>query len=391
MLLAAVSIFLLLACASRVVVDLFGVRMMRTLPLLERLAPAAPRKWPRVSVIVAACDEGDTLRAAMAARLADDYPDVEWILVDDRSTDATGAIVDELAARDPRVRPIHVRELPAGWLGKVHAMQRGLERASGEWILFSDADVHFAVGTIRRAVAWCEGRGLDFLAVVPGLASHSIALDVLFTSIMRATAAAYQVRTVEDPRSSLAVGGGSFNLVRRAALDRTEGLSRLRLEVADDAALAQQVKRAGGRASVAGGQGMVEVAWYRSVREMMVGLEKASFSLMGGYRLSRHLVICALLALQAAAPLLAAAGLGWSWLRAVGAATVVLDVGVAAAVCRFWRRSWIPALLVEPGDVVSAFFMARAGVVAVRRGGVQWRGTLYPLDELRRGRRFSFM
>ena len=391
MLVAALSILLLLALLSHLGIDLIGLRLIRTLPVLGRLSPPAPARWPRVSVIVAACDEEDTLRAAMQARLADDYPDVEWILVDDRSSDGTGAIVDEIAAADSRVRPIHVRELPAGWLGKVHAQQRGLDVATGEWILFSDADVHFAPGTLRRAMARCEEGGFDLISVVPQLTGRGPLLDVIFTSFMRSTAPGYQVRAVEDPRSRMAGGGGSLTLVRRAAIDRTEGLAFIKLEVADDVAFAQQVKRAGGRNTLVGGQETVQVDWYRSTREVMVGLEKASFSLMGGYRLGPHLAVCGFIVFSALAPFLAAAGLGWGFLRGVGAATAILDVATAMAVNRFWQRAWWPALFVAAGDLLSSLFMARAGVVAVLRGGIAWRGTLYPLDELRRGRRFRML
>ena len=87
----------------------------------------------------------------MASKLSDDYPDAEFILVDDRSVDKTPEIADRLAAHDDRIRVLHIRELPEGWLGKVHALQKGVEISRGEWILISDADVHFMPGTLRRA------------------------------------------------------------------------------------------------------------------------------------------------------------------------------------------------------------------------------------------------
>src|SRR6185369_2740694 len=108
------------------------------------------------SVVVPACNEARTIERALTSLLAQDYPDLEIVLVDDRSSDETGAIIEHLAASDRRISAIHVRELPAGWLGKVHALQRGLERARGELVLFTDADIHFAPGALRRAVAWVE-------------------------------------------------------------------------------------------------------------------------------------------------------------------------------------------------------------------------------------------
>src|SRR6185369_5444580 len=102
---------------------------------------------------VPACNEAGTIETALASLLAQDYPGLEIVLVDDRSSDGTGVIIDRLAASDPRISAIHVRDLPIGWLGKVHALQRGLERVRGALVLFTDADIYFAPGSLRRAVS----------------------------------------------------------------------------------------------------------------------------------------------------------------------------------------------------------------------------------------------
>jgi glycosyltransferase involved in cell wall biosynthesis len=108
----------------------------------------------------AARDEAATLETTVRGLLAQDYPGLEVVVVDDRSSDGTGAIADRLAAADPRVTAVHVRELAAGWLGKVHALARGLEQARGALVLFTDADITFAPGALARAVGWMEARGL---------------------------------------------------------------------------------------------------------------------------------------------------------------------------------------------------------------------------------------
>ena len=126
------------------------LRTIRAVPLLRDDASPEPARWPRVSLIVPARDEARDLERAVRTRLTDDYPNLQVILVDDRSTDGTGAIADRLAADDPRVKVVHVTELPAGWLGKLNALHRGVAEADGEWLLFSDADIEFAPGTLRR-------------------------------------------------------------------------------------------------------------------------------------------------------------------------------------------------------------------------------------------------
>jgi hypothetical protein len=376
-------VFLVLAFLTHLIIDALGWSMIRTLPLLSESDPEDPPRWPRVSLIITACNEADTLKEAMATRLADDYPELEIIVVDDRSSDGTAEIVDSLAG----IRAVHVRELPVGWLGKLNAMQRGLEAASGEWILFSDADVAFAPGTIRRAIARCEERADDFLAVVPDLLAKDLPLAIAFSAFLRSVAPGNQPRAVEDPKSRAAAGTGAFNLVRRTALDRTEGLAFIKLEPADDVALAQMVKRAGGRTSVVSGRELVEVAWYRSLGEMARGFEKSAFGVLGGYRLTQHLVACALLLFSCTAPFLAM--LHGGWVRPLGIAVLALDVVTSIAINRFWRASILGALFQPLGDLMLVLFMLRAGLVAVARGGILWRGTLYPLDQLRAGRRFK--
>lgn len=117
------------------------VRAVFKLPRLEQVKAPAPESWPRVSFIVPACNEGAEIEAALRSKLRLDYPSLQVVLVDDRSTDDTGTIADRLAAEDSRLTVLHLRELPAGWLGKVHALRRGLDQATGEWLLFSDADI----------------------------------------------------------------------------------------------------------------------------------------------------------------------------------------------------------------------------------------------------------
>jgi glycosyltransferase involved in cell wall biosynthesis len=209
------------------------VTRIRACRLLADERPASPSTWPRLSVVVAACNEASTLEAALATLLAQDYPELEIVVIDDRSTDGTAEIVDRLAARDPRVRAVHVRELPDGWLGKVHALHVGAARATGDWVLFTDADVHLAPGVLRRAIAVCLTDELDHLAVLPdaraGTLVEEIAVDAMGQIFLEKHGA----------------GVGAFNLVRRSAFARTAGFSWLRMEVLDDVGLGELMRQAG--------------------------------------------------------------------------------------------------------------------------------------------------
>ena len=145
---------LVVLCALWIAIFAYLSWALKQLPFFERQTVSLPARWPRLSVIVPACNEATHLESAARTILDQDYPELEVILVNDRSSDGTGALIDLLAREDARVKAIHIDKLPDGWLGKVHALQRGVERAEGEWLLFTDADVHFAPTMLRRAVAY---------------------------------------------------------------------------------------------------------------------------------------------------------------------------------------------------------------------------------------------
>ena len=153
------------------------LRVVRAVPLLAASDAPPPQTWPKLSIVIPACNEAASLESALCSVLEQDYPELEIILIDDRSTDGTAAIVDRMAAADPRILAIHVEQLPEGWLGKVHALDLGAAKASGSWLLFTDADVHMAPGTLRRAIAYAAHHAIDHLAAVPDLWPSSLLVD----------------------------------------------------------------------------------------------------------------------------------------------------------------------------------------------------------------------
>ena len=136
---------------------------------LSRIAiPSDARETlPTLSVLVPACNEASTLERAMQSLLAMDYPRLEIIAVNDRSTDGTGELLERLAAANPRLRVRHVTALPSGWLGKNHALHIASQEATGDWLLFTDADVVYTPDALLRAVSYARRVGADHLVVSP--------------------------------------------------------------------------------------------------------------------------------------------------------------------------------------------------------------------------------
>jgi hypothetical protein len=361
------------------------------LPLFDRLEPPAPERWPRLSVIIAACNEAETIEPALRTLLAQDYPDLEIIAVDDRSTDATGEVLDRLARDDTRLVVRHVRALPDGWLGKLNAMDQGARAASGELLLFTDADVHFAQGSLRTAVAYALQRNFDHLTIVPRTLSSSFWLDVMINAT--GTMLLWKLRVADvqpsDPRSG--IGVGAFNLVRKSALEKTPGFEWLRLEVVDDTALAQMLRASGARSGVAVSRDRITLTWYPSVSAMIRGLEKNLFAAAGHFSFveaSAKVIGLLLLPVLPLLPLACTCAQLPCWLSVGPAALLFSALTVAALVMHgHWRTPIVAGIAAPLGVWMIAWALARSTWMAWRRGGILWRGTLYPLEELRVGQR----
>ncbi len=341
---------------------------------------------PMVSMIVPACNEASTLEAATRAKLTAQYPNLEIILVDDRSTDETGKIAERLAAQDPRVRVVHVTELPEGWLGKVHALHRGTMEAKGEWLLYCDADVHLSPTILRRVVAEAEVQSLDYVSLIPRLRAGPFWRDVAFAAMVRVILLVGRGWKVRSGDVHAAAGTGVFGLVRRSAYAKTEGFEHLRMEVVDDAAFAQMMKRTGARCEVFLGKGDATLDFYPTLRDLAHGLEKNAYGGLGGYNLLRHMaVIMVMLAIEVGPWLALLVPQG----RVLAGLVIVLLAGTQGLLAHWMGQSIPRAIVPSVGALLMIAILARGGYVVESRGYIEWRGTRYPLDLLRANRRLT--
>jgi hypothetical protein len=295
-------------------------------------------------------------------------------------------MMDEAARNDPRVVALHVRTLPAGWLGKVHALQIGVAEAAGEWLLLTDADVRFRPGALKKTVAYAVDRGLDHLTLVPEIETSSFWHAVLnmafgsrFLDYMRAA-------RIGRRGSAAFFGVGAFNLVRRDTLERSAGLSWLRLEVLDDAGVGLLVRQAGGESRLGIGQGVIVLRWYASIGAMIRGLEKNMFAVVGHYRLGRALGAAILLVALEIGPFVAIAQ-PWLPVRLAGVAALAALVSYAVAIRLSAKRYLLASLAIPVGSAILAWALVRSAIVCWRRGGIEWRETFYPIEVLRAGQR----
>lgn len=343
---------------------------------------AEPAEWPTVSIIVPARDEEAMIEPALRSLLALDYPHLEIIALDDRSRDATGAIMDRLAAADSRLTVVHVTELPTGWLGKTHAMHCAATVARGEWLLFTDGDIVFSPQTIRLAMSWVVNRHVDHLCMNPSLVGGGYwerALTVCFGMMLFAS---YYVWLIPTRWKGAYCGVGAFNLVRKAVYREVGGFERLKMDVLDDVHLGKLIKRNGHRQHLLLGDGLIRVRWQPSFLGVIRGLEKNSFAAV-------HYSVLNLLAASVTLLFLSLTPYaGLAWLPDPTAWGYVATLAVMHATYGFMAIRSKSGVLVTPVLpamlVMFLFAMWRSAIIALRSGGIRWRDTFYPLDELRK-------
>jgi hypothetical protein len=352
---------------------------------LRPLADTRPTAiGPSVSVIVAARNEDRGVEQGLRSLLNVRYAPLEIIVVNDRSTDATPRIVNQLAAEDPRLRVLHVSELPAGWLGKNHALYLGAEHASGEVLLFTDADVVLEPTTISRAVAVMQDRGLDHLtalphAKVPGLALNAFvaAFGVFFSMYTRPWKAS-------DTTSRCHIGVGAFNMIRTSAYHRIGTHRAIALRPDDDLKLGKLVKKNGFRQDVVLARDFVVVEWYSSLAEMVDGLMKNAFAGVS-YSVPMLVGATAGLLLTTVWPFIALA-IATGAVRALAAGACILVVLTFCMAARAMGGRTIYVVAYPLAALLFVYVMWRSALLALIRGSITWRDTAYPLSDLRGNR-----
>jgi glycosyl transferase family 2 len=343
--------------------------------------PDAPS--PSVSVVVPSRDEGREVEAATRSLLRQEGVRLEVVAVDDRSTDDTGAILDRIAAEDPRLRVVHVESLPEGWLGKNHACHVGAAAATGEWLLFTDGDVFLAPDTLRRAVAHAARHGFGHMIASPFMVTEGFWERAFVSSFAVMIALKFRMWELGRSGTGAYVGVGAFNLVRRADYLAAGGHRTLALEVVDDVKLGLILRRSGVRQGAIDSGGLVRVRWQRGPVASWQGLVKNSFA-AAEWRwgiVAAGAVTMAILAGVPLAAVLAAPPPVWMLAAVPLALSVVLHAAAARRVCAGSGLEGLTFPLCGLALVAVSVWSALSATL----WGVTWRGHRYPLAVLRAG------
>src|SRR6478672_5685553 len=367
--------------------------------------PPQDSSLPSLTVVVPARNEEAEIEAALRSLLQLNYLRYQVVAVNDRSTDQTGAIMERLAAEPAsagKLRVIHVRDLPSGWLGKVHAMWLGshenatqinasqkniaqenaAQHTSSDWLLFTDADCVFHPDSLRRAIHYATKTETDHLVLFPTAHMKTLGESMMIGFPQVMSSFAMRPWKVRDPKARDHIGVGAFNLIRRSAYEQIGTYEKLRMEVVDDIKLGESIKRAGLRQDVVFGPGLVALRWAVGAAGVVGNLEKNLFAFLR-FRLSLVLAVCAatfFLCVWPFAGLLLAGG----WARAGFAASVAMIAFAYTLTGRYTASSPLLFLTCPFSALVFEFAVLRSAYLALRDGAITWRGTKYPLAELKK-------
>jgi glycosyltransferase involved in cell wall biosynthesis len=357
---------------------------------------------PRVSIIVPARNEEDHIEQSLTRLLELDYDNYEVIAVNDRSTDRTGEIMERVSESPhpsaplragfsqktremghPVLRVIHHRELPTGWLGKTHAMWTAANEASGEWLLFTDADVLFKADSVRRALAYAEAEKADHVVLFPRMIMKTPGEYMMIAFFQTMFLFGHRPWKVADPKSRDHMGVGAFNLIRRSVYESVGTYEELRMEVLDDMKLGKVVKNAGfAQRNVFGGD-LISIRWANGALGVVNNLTKNFFAVLS-FQWPRTLISAFGLAFLNLTPFLGV-WLAHGWERVPYAVALgsmfLIYLGIS------WR-SGVPAYYFLLHPVSTALFvytLMRSMFHTLWNDGIVWRGTSYRLEELRKG------
>jgi glycosyltransferase involved in cell wall biosynthesis len=341
---------------------------------------------PRVSIIVPARNEAEHIDQTLTQLLQLDYDNYEVIAVNDRSTDRTGEVMDRVASTSQahkQLRVIHVSDLPPTWMGKAHAMWTGANQASGEWLLFTDADVLFRPDTLTRTLVYAAAEGADHLVLFPDFVMHGPGERMMIAFFQTLFLFGHRPWKVADPNTKDFMGVGAFNLIHREVYEAVGTYEALRFEVLDDMKLGKVVKTGGYAQRNVFGRGLLSIRWAKGAMGVVENLTKNMFAVLS-FQWWRALASAFGLIFLNLLPF-AGVALAHGWARAPYALALAAMFGIYVGMS---RMSDIPAYYVVLHPVSSALFVyitLRSAVLTLVRGGVVWRGTFYPLEELRKG------
>lgn len=357
---------------------LIGFRLLKNIsyqPILDK------NLLPSISIVFTALNEEENIRATIESLVEIDYPDFEIIVINDRSTDGTQQIIDEMQAQYPYIRTFKIETLPAGWFGKNHGLHVGSQHAKGDYILFTDADVLVHRDILSKTISYMLTNKLAHLTIFERHIRQTLGLKIIMLGSYLTYSLSLKPWRIRFPWSKKSLGHGAFNLVNAQVYRKCGGHKPIALECLDDLKFGSLIKKNGFRQDTIDGCDYIHRAWYNSLPEMIHGYEKNSFAIYN-YRAFPLFVDTIYALLIFIWPLFAVFLFSDNifWLNI---ANIILTTLIAARAAEQYRLSKWYAFYYPIAILLMLFSAWKSCFVITKNDGVIWRGTHYSLDDLK--------
>ncbi len=360
------------------------------LPNMRCVPPAETSTWPSISILIAARNEEATIEAGLSSLLKLDYDALEIVVVNDRSEDRTAEVIARMAAKDSRIVSVSVDTLPAGWLGKNHAMMLAALKARGEWLLMTDADVIFDPTLLKRAVTLIhqkqkkEYTTLDHLVLFPSLTSPDPKLRMFLVSFALFFNLYARPWWVPFRWTPFAIGVGAFNMIKRSVYIDVKGHQTISMRPDEDMRLGHLIKSRGYRQQAALSDGLVSVDWYPNLPALVEGLMKNAFA---GLNYSIPFAVASILSMGLFFVWPFAGMLLWHGVTGnLYFLTCITLVSLCAVAARWIKLPVWGAFALPVSTLLMIWILTRATIQTLKHQGISWRGTFYSLEMLKHGR-----
>lgn len=363
-----------------------GMRQMTILKNYNKVVPLTDP--PVITVIIPARNEEKKIRMTVESLMAQEYSNLEIIAVNDRSTDATAKILDELAKKHDSLKVIHINNLPPDWLGKNHALYVGASYSKGEWLLFTDADIFFEKSCIQLAFNYAFAHHLDHLTMAPDVIVSGIFLKSFVNAFSMIFSLLVKPWLAKEPARNEHVGIGAFNLMKRSVYNVIGGHQTIHLRPDDDIKIGKLIKNHGFKQDIVIGKDLLKVEWYESIAQAMKGLEKNTLS-GTDYKISKMFLGTFFLFMTNVYPWIGF-WLGNFTAQVLFSMSLLIFLGIFIYHVRYIQspvKSHIrDAFLYPIGMLIVLFIMNRACLKTYFQRAIEWRGTRYSLESLKRNR-----
>lgn len=340
-------------------------------------------KLPKLSIIFSALNEEKDIEKALNSLLQLNYPNYEIIAINDRSTDSTPDILNRYQKKYPSLlKVIHIEELPKHWLGKNHALHIGSQKSSGDWLLFTDADVLMKADILIKAISFALDKQIDHLTIHEHHVRQFFWLKVFYLSQYMTYSLLMKPWRIRYSWSKKSLGHGSFNLIRKQSYQGCGGHQAIAMECLDDLKFGQLVKQHQFKQDTVNGRDFIEREWYKSLNDMICGLKKNSFAFFN-YQILPTIAAIIFAILLFLWPLIGAIFFS-GWIQSLNIINVALTISMSTIVATEFRLNKTFAFLYPISISILIYTMINSMLSIYKNKGVMWRGTLYSLKELKK-------